>query len=136
MSATAAPQAAAEAPRPKLDDVMLSMDVVDTLRHQESLVTRELDEDQRETELIERLRTIYHSQGIEVPDRILQEGVKALKESRFVYTPPAPSFATRLARLWVERGRFGTLAAGLIGLIGAIWIAHAAFVDWPRERAL
>ena len=56
------------------------MDVVDTLRHQENLVSRELDEERREAELIERLRQIYRGQGIEVPDRVLQEGVKALKE--------------------------------------------------------
>ena len=31
-----------------LDDMMLAMDVVDTLRHRERLVERELDEDLRE----------------------------------------------------------------------------------------
>ena len=133
--AAAPPAAAAEAARPKLDDVMLSMDVVDTLRHQESLVTRELDEDQREAELIDRLRAIYRNQGIDVPDRILQEGVTALKESRFVYTPPPASMATRLAGLWVRRGRIGTAAAALVGLVGVAWIAHAALIIWPRERA-
>src|SRR5580704_2957338 len=111
---------------------MLSMDVVDTLRHQENLVTRELDEDKREAELIDRLRTLYRNQGIEVPDRILQEGVKALKESRFVYTPPPPSFATQLARLWVERGRAGTFAGLALGIVGVAWILHAAFVEWPK----
>jgi hypothetical protein len=45
-AAPAAPaKPSTEAPRPKLDDLMLSMDVVDTLRHQEDLVARELDED-------------------------------------------------------------------------------------------
>src|SRR4051794_26200209 len=92
--------------RPKLDDLMLSMDVVDTLRHQESLVTRELNEDQKEAELIERLRKIYRDQGIEVSDRIIQEGVKALKDSRFVYTPPKPGLGTTLATLYVQRGRY------------------------------
>ena len=29
---------------------------------------------------VERLRDIYKSQGIDVPDRILEEGVKALEE--------------------------------------------------------
>jgi hypothetical protein len=135
VSATPAPQAASEAPRPKLDDLMLSMDVVDTLRHQDSLVARELDEDKRQAELIDRLRTLYRNQGIDVPDRILQEGVQALKESRFVYTPPAPGLATRLARLWVERGRIGSFVGLAIGILGAAWIAHAAFVEWPRARA-
>jgi hypothetical protein len=129
-------QAAAGGPRPKLDDLMLSMDVVDTLRHQESVVTRELDEDQREAELIDRLRGIYRNQGIEVPDRILQEGVKALKESRFVYTPPPPSFATKLARLWVGRGRIGGFVGLVLGIVAIAWLLHAAFVDWPKAKAL
>jgi Family of unknown function (DUF6384) len=135
MSETAESPAAAEAPRPKLDELMLSMDVVDTLRHQESLVARELDEDTREAELIERLRTLYRNQGLEVPDRILEEGVKALKESRFVYTPPPQSLATRLARLWVARGRLGGLAALALGIVVAAWLIHGALVTWPRERA-
>jgi hypothetical protein len=115
---------------------MLSMDVVDTLRHQEDLVARELDEDQREAQLIERLRTIYRNQGIEVPDRVLQEGVKALKESRFVYTPPAPSFETRLARLWVGRGRIGGIVGLVLGIVAIAWLLHSVFVDWPKARAL
>ena len=71
---------------------MLAMDVVDTLRHRERLVERELNEDVRDEQLIDRLRALYKSQGIDVPDRILAQGVKALKESRFVYTPPPSSF--------------------------------------------
>lgn len=71
-----------------LDDLMIAMDVVDTLRHREDLVRRELNEEGREGDLIARLRKIYRDQGIEVPDQILADGVKALKDSRFVYTPP------------------------------------------------
>jgi hypothetical protein len=42
---------------------MLAMDVVDTLRHRERLVERELNEEVREEQLIDRLRTLYKSQG-------------------------------------------------------------------------
>ena len=56
-------------PPQKLDELMLAMDVVDTLRHQDNLVARELDETRREAQLIERLRQIYRGQGIEVPER-------------------------------------------------------------------
>ena len=59
----------------KLDDVLLAMDVVDTLRHREQLVARELDEEGREEELLQRLKDIYEAQGIEVPERILKDGV-------------------------------------------------------------
>ena len=63
-----------------LDEVMMAMDVVDTLRHRQDLVTRELDGVARERQLIERLREVYRQQGIEVPDHILREGVAALAE--------------------------------------------------------
>ena len=58
------PRRRPSAPAPqKLDELMLAMDVVDTLRHQENLVARELDETRREAQLIERLRQIYRGPG-------------------------------------------------------------------------
>ena len=90
-----------------LDDVMIAMDVVDTLRHREDFVRRELNEEARESELIARLRQIYRDQGIEVPDHVLADGVKALKDSRFVYTPPPASWKRTLLTLWVKRETYG-----------------------------
>src|SRR5690606_33583734 len=105
-------------PAAPLDEVMLAMDVVDTLRHRQDLVTRELDGAAREKQLIERLRSIYHQQGIEVPDHILKEGVSALAESRFTYVPPAPGLGTTLARLYVGRKRWGKpVGAALLALL-------------------
>ncbi len=131
---SAAGAASPSVPRAKLDDLMLAMDVVDTLRHRERLVERELAEDVREQQLIERLRDLYKSQGIEVSDAILAEGVRALKESRFVYTPPKPGLGRTLATLWVRRGRYGTWIGGtLLALIVAIGAYQLAVVQ-PRER--
>ncbi len=45
-------------PSQNLDELMLAMDVVDTIRHQDTIVTRELDEGRRDADLIERLRQI------------------------------------------------------------------------------
>jgi len=115
----ARPQAASPAP---LNDMMLAMDVVDTLRHRQDLVARELQGDARERQLIERLRELYHQQGIEVPDHILREGVEALAESRFVYTPPRPRLGVSLARLYVSRGRWGKpVLAALVVLFLAVF---------------
>ena len=47
----------------KLDDLMMAMDVVDTLRHRERLIERELNEEVREEQLIARLRALYKSSG-------------------------------------------------------------------------
>jgi hypothetical protein len=100
-----------------LDEVMLAMDVVDTLRHRQDLVTRELDGVNREKQLIDKLRDLYHQQGIEVPDHILREGVSALAESRFTYTPPPPSLGTTLARLYVGRKQWGRPVLAALGIL-------------------
>ena len=111
---------AATAEKAPLDDVMLAMDVVDTLRHNQDLVARELAGEARETQLIDKLRQLYHQQGIEVSDAILKEGVAALSESRFVYTPPKPGLSVTLARMYVARKRWlpATFALFLMLLIG------------------
>lgn len=128
--------AAREAPeKARLDDVMLAMDVVDTLRHQDALVARELDETRREAELIERLRRIYASQGISVPDRVLREGVAALKESRFVYTPPAPGLARTLAVLWVTRARWAKTAGIAMALVLIAFLGYRYGIDMPVRQA-
>ena len=132
-AAPAAAAGAAAAP-PRLDELMLAMDVVDTLRHQENLVARELDEDRREAQLLERLRQIYRGQGIQVPDRVLQEGVKALEESRFVYTPPKPGLGTSLAKLWVARGRVGRGLLAALAALGIGWGAYEVGVVRPAEQ--
>ena len=102
---------AAEARPHTLDDLMIAMDVVDTVRHREDLVHRELNDSGREAELIERLREIYRQQGIEVTDQVLEAGVKALKESRFTYTPKPASWQRTAFELWVKRKRYGSFAA-------------------------
>jgi hypothetical protein len=112
-----------------LDDVMLAMDVVDTLRRRERIVERELDELGREEDLTERLRRIYAAQGIEVPDHVIEQGVAALKEGRFTYAPPPPSIATRLARIYVDRGAWGKWVGAVAGaLVLAGGIHYFAFV--------
>jgi hypothetical protein len=119
-----------------LDDLMLAMDVVDTLRHQDSLVARELDETRRDAELLDRLRRLYKGQGIEVPDRVLEEGVQALKESRFVYTPPPAGLARTLGTLWVERRRHGRRILAILAAVIFAWGAyHFGVVRPAQERA-
>ncbi|MHA6298686.1 DUF6384 family protein [Devosia sp. CAU 1758] len=120
-------------PAAPLDEVMLAMDVVDTLRHRQDLVTRELDGVAREKQLIERLRSVYHQQGIEVPDHILREGVAALAESRFTYTPPAPGLNTTLARLYVGRKQWGRPV--LAGLLALLALSVGYFGIWQPYQA-
>ena len=128
--------AQANAEKQPLDDLLLAMDVVDTLRHQQVLIERELNADDRDRKLIERLREIYASQGIDVPDHVLEEGVAALKEDRFAYTPPPESFSTRMARLYISRGKWGKpLLAGL-GAVLLVLLAYTLLIRGPAEREL
>ena len=89
-----------------LEDVMVAMDVVDTLRHRQELVQQELGKSERREALIKRLREIYAAQGIHVTDELLSEGVEALEQDRFHYEPPKKTFAVRLARFYIKRGRW------------------------------
>lgn len=122
----------------KLDDVLLAMDVVDTLRHREQLVLTELDAGAREEALLDRLKEIYAAQGIDLPAHILKEGVKALEEKRFSYEPPKPSLGVTLAKIYITRSRwlapvtFGVVS--LVALIGA-WQFGVVAPAKAREAA-
>jgi hypothetical protein len=126
---------AARAPLP-LDEVMLAMDVVDTLRHRERLVAQELEGPERDEALMARLRQLYAAQGIEVTDRTLREGVAALREDRFAYRPPPDTPAVRWARVYAQRGlwarRVALVAVAVVVVWGVYWFTTVA----PREALL
>jgi hypothetical protein len=125
---------AKEASAQSLDDVMLAMDVVDTLRHRQLLIERELNSDDRDQKLIERLREIYTSQGMEVTDEILATGVAALKEDRFVYSPPEENLTTKMAHLYVSRDRWMKWAGLALALTIIAWLAYSFFILGPVKR--
>ena len=116
-----------------LDEVLLAMDVVDTLRHRAQLVDRELDSEERRADLLERLREIYTAQGIEVPDHILLDGVKALEERRFAYDPPKNSFSVKLAKLYVSRGKWGKPVIGGLAALGLAFGGYQGLVAGPQK---
>ncbi len=120
------------------DDVMLAMDVVDTLRHRERVLDKELSVEEREEKLVERLRVIYKNQGIDVPDRILRDGVKALEEKRFVYEPPKGGLNVSLAKFYIGRDRWlkpVALVFGLAALGTGVYHVGVTAPEAARERA-
>jgi len=127
--------AAVQAPQ-KLDDLMLAMDVVDTLRHQENLALRELDDDARKAALVARLKKLYADQGIEVPDSIIEEGVRSLEESRFSYTPTPPGLSRTLALMWIDRGRWGAILGGTAVALAVAIGGYSYFVVGGAKRAV
>lgn len=124
------------AARPPLDEVMLAMDVVDTLRHRERVVERELSADERDQELVTRLREIYAGQGIEVSDTIIAQGVRDLRADRFAYSPPAPSFGRALARVYVTRRHWSAPVGFGAAILAAIVIGYQVFVRGPELESI
>ena len=130
------PEAMAAGKPQTLDELMLAMDVVDTIRHRELLVARELAQGDRDEALKARLREIYRGQGLEVSDAAIEQGIKALKDSRFVYVPPAPGVGRSLAMAWVRRGIIGRWAGGAAAVCVALWAIGYFGFELPRQRAL
>jgi hypothetical protein len=120
----------------ELDEVMLAMDVVDTLRHQQSVIDRELRVEDRDQALIEKVRKIYAGQGLAVSDEIIEEGVRALREERFTYRPPEKSFQLTLARLYVNRGRWAKRGAVVLAALAAIYLVYQFAVVAPQKQTL
>jgi hypothetical protein len=125
-------KAAAQNQQP-LDEVMLAMDVVDTLRHQEKVVARELSADARDEALKQKLKRIYQAQGIDVSEQIIEDGVKALQEDRFSYRPPPSGLSLYLARFYVNRGRWLPWTGGLALLCVIAIFAYQFMIVKPRE---
>lgn len=118
-----------------LEDLMVAMDVVDTLRHRQQLIDRELDADARRERLIEKLREIYRAQGLEVTDQMLADGVQALEEDRFKYTPPEKSFATWLAGIYVSRDSWLKPVLISLALLAGLWIFYYTMAIRPEKAA-
>jgi hypothetical protein len=118
-----------------LDDLMMAMDVVDTLRHEEGQVARELKSDARDAAMIERLREVYASQGIDVPDHILKAGVEDLKRDRFVYAPPSSGFQRTLAMIYISRGTWSKWLAAVTAVLIVCAAAWFFLIKLPADRA-
>jgi hypothetical protein len=119
-------------PAAELDDVMLAMDVVDTIRHQQLIVERELNSEQRREQLMAKLKSLYAAQGLDVPDHILAEGVAALEEDRFAYTPPNSGLQTTLAHWYVNRSRWGKPLLAVLALVLIVFVAWQSLVVRPE----
>lgn len=117
-----------------LDDIMLAMDVVDTLRHEHIMVEKDLALEDRRENLIARLHDIYKAQGIDVPDAVLMDGVMALEEHRFSYTPPKSGVSTKLARLYIRRKVWLPLIYTFAFIIGSAWVVNFVGFVQPAQK--
>ena len=124
----------AQASRPALDELMMAMDVVDTLRHNEQVALNELEQDGRDEKLKERLRRLYESQGLVVTDDIIDEGIRALKEDRFTYKPPHLGFSRTLASIWIKRKFYATIALAFLA-VGALSVVYSGYRQYQQAAA-
>lgn len=105
------------------EDIMKAMDAVDSLRHRESVVDTEVSGEERDRQMIAKLREVYSAQGTPVSDEVLKKSVASLNEKRFVHEPMKNGWRRNLAMIYVRRRKygkrvlFGAIAAGF--LIGA-----------------
>ncbi len=118
-----------------LDELMLAMDIVDTLRHEQSTVDRELQADLRDDALVARIRQVYADQGIAVTEDLIYKGVEALKQERFTYIPAKPTFALRLAHVYIARWRWLRRLALTALLVSGGWILWQLPEQWREHRA-
>ncbi|MEM9570677.1 MAG: DUF6384 family protein [Pseudomonadota bacterium] len=125
----------ATAEKRSLDEVLVAMDVVDTLRHRDLILQKEMDQEGREQQLIARLREIYAAQGIDVTDEVLLQGVRALEEQRFQYKAPEPSLGVRLAKIYVSRERWWKPIAGGMAALAAGLMTYQLGVVQPAKAS-
>ena len=118
----------------KLDDIMLAMDVVDTLRHEREMVASDMNAVERREDLVTRLRGIYDAQGISVPDEVLMDGVMALEEERFAYHPPKTGLMTSLAKAYISRRKWLPLLYTISFIIGSVLAVN--YVGFVRPAQL
>jgi TolA-binding protein len=123
-----------KSPKIELDEVMLAMDVVDTLRHRQTVVERELKSEEYDQALVEKVRKIYAGQGLEVSDQIITQGVAALREDRFTYKPSRRGFQRMLARLYVNRNRWVKRTAVLLTALLAVYLLYDFVYVSSQER--
>jgi len=124
---------------PAFDDLMIAMDAVDTLRHENMLIESELSADERRNVLVDKLKAYYSSQGITVADEILERAVDEMDRNRFVHEPMKPGLTRVLASAYVRRWRYGRNAVAAAVLATAAFVAmdftYSELVVKPAARA-
>lgn len=76
------------------------------------------------------LRSISDRQKLSISGRMLDEGMRSLKEDRFTYSPVGGRIARGLAAIWLER----RTTYGWIGLGLMFFVAFALFTRWDASQ--
>ncbi|MDO6470058.1 DUF6384 family protein, partial [Neptunomonas phycophila] len=74
--------------------------------------------------------------GMEVPDNILEEGIKAHDEDRFKYHPTKKRISTALAHAYVIRKKWGLPLAAVALVASLIFGGNYWLNERPHQLAL
>jgi len=118
-----------------IDDLVIAFDAVDQLRREQQEIDRELNSDEQERLLVERLRQRYEARGQTVTDQILREAVEALRQDRFRYEPIPRSWQSTLAGWYVDRWKWFKRLTVSLTLAGALGFGYYGLAVAPRKQA-
>jgi len=84
----------------RVKSLLLTMDIVDQLRHRETQLAELSDTDQTRDDLRARVVSMYRAQGIEVSDRMVDDALLAQRERRFEHHPEPLGLTSLPAIAW------------------------------------
>lgn len=117
------------------EDVMTAMDFVDTIRHREKMIDTEVSSEERDRQMVDKLREFYAAQGLSVSDDTLKKGVDSLNQKRFTYAPMASGWQRSLATMYVRRVKYAKLAlAGGLAIFLSVALPTAYFSHMETAR--
>ncbi len=117
-------------------DVMLAMDIADTIRHRERIVEQELSAEDREKALFDKVKATYASQGIEVSDATIREAIQAIEDERFAYKAPKETLFTKFAHAYINRSKWGKGITALLAIVALAWGITWAVFTLPQQHKL
>jgi hypothetical protein len=119
----------------RLNATLLTMDVVDQLRHRDAELKALAEKGLDDAGLKRRLAEIYRSQGIEVSESILDAGIAAQRERRYIYVAPT-GLKAWLARQWIRRTTVAKrISVGFASVVASLGLFHFGWTVPTEHRA-
>lgn len=118
----------------RLNDTLLTMDVVDELRHRDAELKALAEKGLDDAGLKRKLADIYRAQGIEVSESILDAGIAAQRERRYIYVAPT-GFKAWLARQWIRRTAVAKrISVGAASVVASLGLFHFGWTVPAEHR--
>ncbi len=134
--------AAIQVTKDTFDEQMKLMDVVDTLRHTQLDTNALIGEEDNERAIMARVRSAYESQGLEVSESTIRQGMELHKAKRFEFEAPREDFGLKMANLYITRSTWGPVLAlraavttALLATVGAsVWgVSELRYQSWKSD---